>query len=244
MMKHVVYGATRNLYDQIPAAMKSLLDHTKVDCIHLMLEDDEIPFDCPDSVPIDVVNVKEYMEWAFPDGGPNAKTHWTKMALVRVCYPEIFDDVGTLLQLDVDTIVLDDVSPLWEVDLTGKWFAAVPEKYSNYNPYNADAYYNIGICMFNLDQMRDDGAQEQLVKWINSIRAGAVEQDALNVFGAMRGKAVAINQRYNENFACGFTDNPAVMHYLGYADKDCDRLPRLEYKKYYRELPWSEVRYV
>ena len=165
MMKHVVYGATRNLYDQIPAAMKSLLDHTKVDCIHLMLEDDEIPFDCPGSVPIEVVNVKEYMEWAFPDGGPNAKTHWTKMALVRVCYPEIFDDVGTLLQLDIDTIVLDDISPLWEVDLTGKWFAAVPEKYSNYNPYNANVYYNIGICMFNLDQMREDNAQEQMVEW-------------------------------------------------------------------------------
>ena len=108
---------------------------------------------------------------------------------------------------------------------------------------NADVYYNIGICMFNLDQMREDNAQEQMVEWINSIKAGAVEQDALNVFGAMRGKAVAIGQRYNENFACGFTDNPAVMHYLGWADKDCDQLPRLEYKKHYRNLPWSEVKY-
>ena len=68
-MRHVIYGATRNLYDQIPAAVKSLLDHTQVDLIHLMLEDDEIPFDCPDSVPLEIVNVKEYMEWAFPDGG-------------------------------------------------------------------------------------------------------------------------------------------------------------------------------
>ena len=243
MEKHVVYGATRNLYGQIPAAMKSLLDHTEVDCIHVMLEDDELPFDCPYSVPIETINVKEYADWAFPDGGPNANTHWTKMALVRVCYPELFADVSRLLQLDIDTIVLDDLSPLWGVGLEGKWFAAVPEKYSDYNPYNADVYYNIGVTMFNLDQMRADGSQEQLMQWVNSIRAGAVEQDAFNVFGAMRGKAVPLDQRYNENFACGFTDNPAVMHYLGWMDKDCDHLPRLEYKKHYRQLPWSEVRY-
>ena len=242
-MRHVVYGATRNLYGQVPAALKSLLDHTRVDCVHLMLEDDEPPFHVPESVPLETVNVKDYMEWAFPDGGPNANTHWTKMALVRVCYPELFEEVGTLLQLDVDTIVLDDLAPLWDVDLSGKWFAAVPERYSGYNPYHADVYYNIGVAVFNLEQMRADGAQEQLQTWINTVRAGAVEQDALNALGAMRGKAVELPQRYNENFACGFTDDPAVMHYLGWADKDCDRLPRLECKRRYREMPWSEVKY-
>lgn len=240
-MKHVVYGATRAIYDQAPAAIKSLLDHTDVDCVHLMLEDDEFPEPLPDVVK--VVNVKEFADWMFPDGSPNADTHWTKMVLVRVCYCELFPEVDKILQLDIDTIVLDDLSPLWDVDISGKWFAAVPEKYGVYNPWRAEVYHNIGVAMFNLDYMRADYAQEDLVDFVNNVETSAVEQNAFNYLGAMRGKAVDLPMRYNENKACGFTDNPAIMHYLGWVDKDCDQLPRLEYKKHYRELPWSEVKY-
>lgn len=239
-MKHVVYAGTPNLYEQMVWAAKSLVANTKVDRIWFLIEDDEFPYDLPDI--ITCINVKQMEEEKFPPFGVNSNTHFTKMALIRVCYDEIFPDVDTVLQLDVDTIVLDDISPIWETDLTGKWFAACHEAYSGYDPYGSGHYYNVGVCLFNLAQMRQDGAQEQLVNWINTTRANCVEQDALNRLGAERGRAVDLPMRYNENRAVGYTDDPAIQHYLGYMDWLTNpNLPRREYLKLYRDKTWDEV---
>lgn len=238
-MKCVVYAGTRNLYSQMVRAAKSLVAHTKVDKIYFLTEDDSFPYELPDF--IECINVKEYMEKQFPPHGRNSKTHFTKMALVRICYPELLPDVDKVLQLDVDTLVLDDISELWEIDLEGKWFAACWESLSGYDPYRSGHYYNVGVCMFNLKQMREDNAQWQLVNWINTTKANCVEQDALNFNGAMRGKATDIPVRFNENRACGYTDNPAIQHYLGYMDWETNpNLPRREYLKLY-DVPWGEV---
>ena len=240
MKKYVVYAGTPNLYEQMVWAAKSLVAHTKVDRIWFLVEDDVFPYELPDF--ITCINVKEYEEEQFPPTGRNSKTHFTKMALVRCCYCELLPDVDVILQLDVDTIVLDDIAPIWDADLTGKWFAACHEAYSGYDPYHSGHYYNVGVCLFNLAQMREDNAQEQVVNWINTVKANCVEQYALNYLGAMCGKAVDLPMRYNENRAVGYTDNPAIQHYLGYMDWLTNpHLPRREYLKLYRDKSWSEV---
>lgn len=239
-MKHVVYAGTRNLYEQMVWAAKSLLYHTKVDKVWFLIEDDDFPYELPDI--IETMNVKDFMERTFPDGTKNAATHFTKMALVRVCYPELLPDVDKVLQLDIDTVVLDDISPLWDIDLDGKWFAAVWESLSKYDPFGSGHYYNVGVCMLNLEQMREDDAQFQLVRMINTRRMNCVEQDAMNYLGAMRGKAVDMPVRYNENRATGYTDDPAIQHYVGYTDWTTNpNLPRREYLKLYRDMTWEEV---
>lgn len=126
--------------------------------------------------------------------------------------------------------------------MTGKWYAAAWEPLSGYDPYRSGHYQNVGVCMFNLEQMREDNAQEQLVEWINTTRANCVEQDALNYLGQMRGKSCDIPTRYNENRACGYTDDPAIVHYVGYMDWTTNpNLPRREYLKLYRDKTWDEV---
>lgn len=239
-MKYAVYAGTRNLYEQMVWAAKSLYANSSVDKIFFLVEDDEYPYKVPNF--IEVINVKQIADERFPDSGVNAKTHFTKMALVRVCYTEIFPDVDVILQLDVDTVCIDDVDPIWDRDLTGKWFAACHEKLSGYDPYRSGHYYNVGVCLFNLDQMREDRAQTRLVNWINVTKANCVEQDALNFIGAMNGKATELENRYNENRATGYTDNPAVVHYVGYTDWQTNpNLPRREYLKLYRDKPWKEI---
>lgn len=239
-MKYVVYAGTPNLYEQMVWAAKSLVANTEVDGIYFLIEDDDFPYELPDFV--HCINVKEYEEQKFPPNSANAKTHFTKMALVRICYPELLPDIDMVLQLDVDTVVMDDVSPIWDTDMDGKWFAACHEAYSGYDPYHSGHYHNVGVCLFNLAQMRQDNAQVQLVNWINTTRANCVEQDALNVLGAMRGKAVDLPMRYNENRAVGYTDDPAIVHYVGYMDWMTNpHLPRREYLKLYRDMTWDEV---
>lgn len=242
MEKHVVYAGTRNLYEQIVWAVKSLLSHTRIDRVWLLIEDDEFPYEMPDCVT--AINVHDFVERTFPPNSKNANTHFTKMVLARACYCELLPDVDRVLSLDVDTVVLDDISPLWDIDLEGKWFAACWESLSGYDPYDSGHYQNVGVCMFNLAQMRADDAQAQLVDLINRQHLWCVEQDALNILGQKRGLSTDIPVRFNENRACGYTDDPAIQHYVGYMDWETNpNLPRREYLKLYRDIPWSEIRY-
>jgi len=240
-MKHAVYAGTRNLYEPMAWSAKSLFANSSVDRIHFLIEDDEFPFEMPQFC--DFMNVREYAEQTFPDGVcVNADTHFTKMAMVRICYPNLLPDVDKVLQLDADTVVIANVDGLWEIDLDGKWFAATHESLSGYDPFRSGHYQNVGVCMFNLAQMREDKAQAQLVKFINTRRTVCIEQDALNVCGAMRGKAANMPVRFNENRATGYTDDPAIVHFVGYMDWQTNpRLARREYLKLYRDKPWSEI---
>ena len=239
-MKHAVYAGTRNLYEQMVWAAKSLVANSSVDVVHFLVEDDGFPHELPPF--FEVRNVGEFAERTFPDGGPNAGSHFTKMAMVRCCYPELLPYVDEVLQLDVDTVCLGNVDALWEMDMDGLWFRAAEESLSGYNPYRADAYYNVGVCMFNLAQMREDNAQERLVSFINTVRANCVEQDALNYYGTMFQRIGDLPVRYNENRATGYTDDPAIQHYVGYADWTTNpNLPRREYLKLYRDRSWDEI---
>ena len=239
-MRHAVYSGTRNLYEAMVWSAKSLVANSSVDAIHFLIEDDKFPYEMPDFC--DFMNVRDYAESVFPDGGPNSNTHFTKFAMVRACYANLLPDIDLVLQFDADTVVLDDVDPIWELPMEGKWFAATPEYISGYDPYKSGNYHNVGVCLFNLAQMRKDGAQQQMVDLMNSRKLWCVEQDALNICGAMHGKATDMPVRYNENRATGYTDDPAVQHYVGYMDWETNpHLPRREYLKLYRDKSWAEI---
>lgn len=230
----VAYSATRNLYPYMLPSITSLLEHNDVEKIYLVIEDDKMPFDVPDVC--ECVNVSG--QGYFRPDGPNSRSIYTYMAMMRITYAELFPHEDKLLQLDSDTIVCDDLTPVWEADLTGKWFAAVPEYLSRYRPFGAGIYYNIGVCLYNLAQLRADGAVPKLVTWLNTTLASCVEQDALNLFGVYReARAVTLPTRYNECFATGASDDPAVVHYAGYPNWMENRdMPRLEYLDKYRHL--------
>lgn len=239
-MKHAVYCGTRNLYEGMVLASKSLVANSSVDRVHFLIEDDEFPYEMPDFC--DFLNIRQYVESVFPDGRPNSDTHFTKMAMARVCYPELLPDVDLVLQLDVDTVVLDNVDELWDIPMVGKWFCATTEWLSGYDPFSSGAYKNVGVCLFNLAQMRHDGAQKKMVNLLNKRKLWCIEQDALDILGTRHGKSVDMPVRFNENRATGYTDNPAIQHFVGYMDWTVNpNLPRREYLKLYRDKSWDEV---
>jgi lipopolysaccharide biosynthesis glycosyltransferase len=46
------------------------------------------------------------------------------MALIRVALAKIFPDLNTILSLDVDTIVNENISDIWDYDISNYYFAA------------------------------------------------------------------------------------------------------------------------
>lgn len=208
----VVYEATRNFYGYLSGAIRSLLEHNNPEVVYVLAEDDHI-----DGLPnvckvIDISGQK----W-ISETSPNWKTSYSWMVLIRVCMPEILKHEDKVLQLDVDTIVCDSLEDLWNVDMDDKWFGMVPEYESAYRPFGP-VYYNAGVVLFNLKQMRLNNIMPVLATDLNTMWHPYPEQDVMNMYGQTLKKIVTLPVRFNESYCCGFTERPAVMHYAGIGD--------------------------
>ena len=194
-------------------AYMSLLKHNPGARVVCLIEDDALPYAVPEGV--ECVNVSG-QKWFGADCA-NIRTDFTYLSLMRVCYTKLFPGLDRVLQLDVDTIVCESLLPLWKIDLEGKYFAAVPEHLSQWKPYGSGVYYNAGVCLFNLERMREDGADDVLIDFLNHTRVPYIDQDALNWLNAEMGGAAAveIGTRYNECFVTGESLRPAVVHAAG-----------------------------
>lgn len=123
----------------------------------------------------------------------------------RILLPELLPGVDRILYLDVDTLVLEPVTPLWELDLDGSYLAAVDNVLLTHHRHRpaaigldpTTAYFNSGVLLMNLALMRQDGCTARLRE--RAIRDAAKlewpDQDVLNlVLGERR---VALHPRWN-----------------------------------------------
>lgn len=233
MERHAVYSGTRNLYPDMVTAAKSLVANSSVDRVHFLVEDAEFPYELPGIVECHDVSGQQW----FPANGPNMRSWFSYMALLRVCYTKIMPDVDLVLQLDVDTVCVDDVDGAWDTDLCGQWCAMVNEELGTFKPYGP-RYYNAGVALMDLALMRADGADDMLIAFLNTREVKYVDQDAFNYFHHI----ASMDGRYNECFVTGYSETPAIVHYAGIRDWQTScRASRREYLKRYREMSWDEA---
>ena len=167
-MNAAVYFGSREIYqDMIPAA-KSLLLNADVDKVYLLIEDDSFPYELPDTGVIETINISGIVDQLFSKDGPNYKTQWTKIGMIRVALSKVFPDLDKILTIDCDTIVDQDISELWEFPLDGYYFAGVRE------PWNTDfygqMYTNAGVLMLNLKKLREDGKDDEMIREQDTVK--------------------------------------------------------------------------
>ena len=238
-MKYAVYSGSRNLYPDMITASKSLIANSSVDKVYFLIEDPKFPEDLwiPDIVEtMDISGQKFFAK----ETCKNWKTKYTCMSLMRVCYTKLFPEISKILQLDVDTVVVDDIDWLWDgLDISKKYFAANIEHEGTWKPYGP-MYPNIGVAMFNLDLIRKDGLDEELIFFLNNTKVPYIDQDAWARFG-MR-KFEDLPRCYNECYMVGFTPHPKIVHFAGIKNWQTGyRTPRVEYLQMYRDMDWKEV---
>lgn len=223
----VVYAVTENFQERLMPSLRSLLDTNPKASIHIITETDEIPgLPCK----AEIINIAD--QQVFPESGINYRNRFTYINLLKVCYPDLLR-IDKVIHLDADTIICDSLDPIWEMDLTGKWFAACPEYTGKYKPFGS-MYYNMGVAVINLKQMRKDKAVPRLADYLNTVAGPWADQDAWNTYALQEDKAVPIDVRYNECFATGYTDDPAIVHYCGIGDWWTNRsMERREYLERY-----------
>lgn len=243
MKKVAVYTGSRNLYPHMVTAAKSVVANSTVDEVWFLIEDDTFPERLPKIVKtMNVGDCKPFMTIS-----PNWKTEFTPVVLMRACYCSLFPDEDVVLQLDVDTVCVDNIDGIWDIDIEGKWASMVRERQTWYRPYGGDRdkehkYWNAGVCLQNLKQMRKDNAERAMVTYLNSTYVKFVDQDALNCFGHFG--IVDMPLRYNEAICNGYTTNPAIVHYAGsktWMNDDCTDMARLEHLRTYRNMSWKEA---
>lgn len=228
---NIVYAMTRNVYEWILPSIRSLAERNPEAQVFILAEDDTLPFALP--LPAEVINVSG--QAYFPENGVNYRNDFTYINLLKVRYPSILP-VDKVIHLDIDTIICDSLESLWDTDLTGKWFAACRENNNWwYRPFG-DRYFNMGIAVINLEQMRQDGVEQTMQDFLNTVPQPFADQDAWNKYGIEADMIASLDTRWNECDAVGRTDNPAIIHFCGFKDWWTKRdMCRVEYLDRYRE---------
>ena len=199
------------------------------------------------------------------DGLP-VRPEFTAAMWYRIFLPELVPGGERALYLDVDTLILDDLAPLWQIDLGDHYLAAVTNVFQpehrdrpcSLGLAGPEVYFNSGVLLLNLEAMRRDGATEAMRGYATE-QGGRIEwpdQDTLNVvLGARR---LALHPRWNAMNSLRFPwseevfgpaavaearRHPAIRHFEGPDDNKpwhprCDRDDRRLYFAHLRRTPW------
>lgn len=227
---NIVYAMTRNIYAWILPSLRSLAEHNPDAQVYILCEDNALPFDLP--VKAEIINVTDQTFFP-PIGEHRAEAFGGFINHLKVCYSS-FLPVDKVIHLDVDTIICDSLEALWNVDVSGKWFAAVPEIQKWYRPFGR-YYFNMGVALINLKQMREDGAESLMTEYLLTTDQPFADQNAWNRFGSELDKAALLDVRYNESMVTGNTNNPAIVHFCAVPDWWTNQsMVRVDYLNKYR----------
>ena len=144
-----------------------------------------------DNINIEFVDLKYYMNKIREK--LYVRDYYTKTTYFRLFIPELYPQYNKAIYLDSDMVVLHDISDLYNIDIGDNLIAAVPdgviqqlkpfqdyaEKVIGHSNYNN--YFNAGMLVMNLDEMRKYRYQEKFLYLLENIKFKvAQDQDYLN----------------------------------------------------------------
>lgn len=113
------------------------------------------------------------------------------------------DDMDRVIYLDCDTVVINSINHLWQVNLKDKVVGAVIEP-TIYKEIKADlglgddnAYFNSGVLVIDLKKWRQEKVGRQLIDYYKEINKSSLfcDQDAIN--RVLKKKISILSPRYN-----------------------------------------------
>lgn len=270
---HVAIGSDRNYIRHAAATALSAIEADSSTTVHLLHAED-----------VGAEDLERFASMAVQAGG-RAVLHLVDddrlrdLAVMdrigtvmwfRILLPELLPQVARVLYLDADTLVVGSLRELFEMPLGPAGLAAThnvlePRHRARVADLGLDGltgYFNSGVLLLDLDQLRADGRMGQVLEVARERRDELVwpDQDALNlVFADDR---VPLHPRWNtqnslflwrewadEVFAPGEVDealrDPGVIHFEGPGLKpwfrECPH-PRVEaYRRLAARTPWGPI---
>jgi lipopolysaccharide biosynthesis glycosyltransferase len=158
----------------------------------------------------------------------------------RLLLPNVLTDIDKVIYIDCDTLVLDDISVIWNFDLSGSLAAAVPymwgaEVFEKAKCYGIDWYFNAGVLLLDLRLIRESGVSlldlkvlsEVYAKTINAGFPWYADEAVLNVI--LNRKVLKLPARANSMYPLALDNDvipltqqvearkkPLIVHFGGY----------------------------
>lgn len=204
----------------------------------------------------------------FPIGNKN---HLTNATYYRLLLPFLLPDyVNKILYLDCDMIVVDDLSNLYNTDITHTNCGCVIDMFNNDTNinkrlnYSLDAgYFNAGLILINLDEWKKNNISDKALNFIDTYpeKCLAHDQDALNY--ALNGNYINLSCRYNMqlDFFCDFSNlivnnyfysdiidsrkNPCIIHFTGPTKpwfKNCNHPYTILWNYFQSKTNWKHLK--
>lgn len=226
-----IYAGTRNIYLDMVVSAKSLLYHNGADRVIFLTEDDEFPVQLPDCISCVNVSGQQY----FRPDGPNYTCQWTYMVMMRTALAKLFPDLHRVLVLDHDTIIRQPLDELWDTNLDGYYFALVEENFINQRSH---PYYNFGVALHNLDELRKDNADDTIINAVNNVYFAYCEQDAVN--SLCKKKILALPTKFN---VLGFNQPEVPGQHIVIRHYAAGRRPLSQFGDYrlFEAMTWDYV---
>ena len=223
MIMDIVYAADHSFMFFCCVSIYSLMDHlpegTAV-TLHLLIdsswcrEDSDLLEFVKGHFP-DLRVILHRVEEELFDSHDFRDSLWSKATCYRLILPELLKDVPVCLYLDSDTLIVGDVTPLWETDMEEYCLAGVFEDISSVRECTVgtripdiDSYVNAGILLMNLQMIRQKKLTEELIRSVMDFML--LDQDALNV--ACYGMIRLLPEKYN--YIPGISEaSPVIIHF-------------------------------
>lgn len=152
-------------------------------------------------------------------------THLSRAAYARLFLSELLPALDRVIYLDTDTLVLENLLPLWKMDLNGFLVAAVPDDFIDPSEIAATKsrlgeYFNSGVMVMNLAQWRADNLMPEIAAVMASPDLLCEDQSVMNMICANRVQFIDrkwnfFTKRFSEYPSAHRYISPAILHYGG-----------------------------
>ena len=246
---NIAYACNDNYVLPLCCAIKSVLTNLKNSgyfvCIHVLCSNtlshknkNLIKTIEDKSSKIDFVKVDDNL---FSKFHLEKNTHFTRETYYRYLLPDLLENIDKVLYLDCDTVALNDISEIFNINIDDYYIAGVSDfsEYAFKKRLSLNKYCNAGMLLFNLKKMRQENMSEKLIKYTieHHDTIPFQDQDVINV--VFQEKILMLDNIWNTQLAYYSPYNDFTNNYLNNSAKIlhfiCEIKPwQYEYKSLYK----------
>lgn len=218
------------------ALIKSIeLNHKSQEQIEFVVVEDGITALNKRKIEMSISDQKLAIRWlpmrdCLPDDLkiPQDKSSLPQNVYARLFIPSFIEkEINKVIYLDVDMIMIEDVSKLWNVSLADKIVAAVQDQFvqvvsrwggvSNYEELNIkgeNKYFNSGLMIMNLQKWRDENVTSRVISCIHKNKKHTKFPDQYGLNAILFQDWLELDPLWNR-FAYSEDERPFLIHFTG-----------------------------